>query len=459
MQTNFTLAQLADPDMSESEQILRTCVHCGFCTSTCPTYILLGDELDSPRGRIYLMKDMFENGRAATKEVVRHLDRCLSCLSCMTTCPSGVHYMHLVDHGRKHVEETYKRPLLDRLFRNFLAATLPYPKRFAPLLKFGALTRPLARPLRGLMPRRMRALVDLAPAKAPKPSEIVRDGVFAAEGEQVKRVALLTGCAQSVMGANINEAAMRLLRRHGCEVVVAADGGCCGALVHHMGKAEASHHQAKAMIDAWWAETEAGGGAGLDAIVIATSGCGTTIKDYGHMFREDPAYADKAAAIAALARDVTEIMDEVGLKPVETPPGGTIAYHSACSMQHGQKIIHKPSMLLRSAGFTVKLPQESHLCCGSAGVYNLLQPKIAEQLGARKADNLKKAGGEKLDAIVAGNLGCMAQIGRYADAPLVHTAEMLDWATGGPKPHALARRKAIVPKSVCRRQSLFGKTL
>lgn len=435
MQTNFTLAQLADPDIQRSEQILRTCVHCGFCTSTCPTYVLLGDELDSPRGRIYLMKDMFENGRAATKDVVKHIDRCLSCLSCMTTCPSGVHYMHLVDHGRKHIEETYRRPLLDRLFRRFLAATLPYPKRFRPLVTFGAVTAPLARPLRKLMPARLRALVDLAPKKAPPPATVT-NGVYPAEGEKTGRVALMTGCAQSVLGDPINAASLRLLRRHGCEVVVAGDGGCCGALVHHMGKQKASHAQAAALIDAWWAETETGGGAGLDAIVIATSGCGTTVKDYGHMFADDPAYAEKAAAIAALAKDVTEYVHDLGLKPAEAKPGLTVVYHSACSMQHGQKIIHKPAMLLRSAGFTVKQAQESHLCCGSAGVYNLLQPAIAEQLGARKAGNIQKAA-PQADAIVAGNLGCMAQIGRFTDTPLVHTAEMLDWATGGPKPAAL----------------------
>jgi glycolate oxidase iron-sulfur subunit len=435
MQTNFSLAQLADPDVKASEQILRACVHCGFCTATCPTYVLLGDELDSPRGRIYLIKQMLESGRPADARTVKHIDRCLSCLSCMTTCPSGVHYQHLVDHGRKYIEETWRRPLADRLVRWWLAAVVPNPRRFRASLAAARLVRPFA----GLLPRslfggRLHAMLDMAPAAVPVPSPVDTPQVYPAEGSRRGRVALLSGCAQTVLAPQINEATVRLLTRLGVEVVVASGAGCCGALVHHLGKADESHAQARANIDAWLTEAD---GTGLDAIIINASGCGTQVKDYGFMFREDAAYADKAARISGLARDVTEYLVELGA-PIAWSIGTAtmrVTYHSACSMQHGQKITRQPRELLKVAGFAVAEPSEGHLCCGSAGTYNLLQQGLADRLRARKAANIAAT---HPDIVATGNIGCMTQLQGALDVPVVHTVELLDWASGGPKPAALA---------------------
>ena len=460
MQTNFSLAQLADPKVATAEKILRTCVHCGFCTATCPTYVLIGDELDSPRGRIYLMKDMFENNRPATEEVVKHVDRCLSCLSCMSTCPSGVHYMHLVDHARAHIEETYQRPLQDRLLRAVLANILPYPNRFrlalagawlanralsiASLLPWsGRLAAagakhglPLAVKKTGLLPRTL-AMLSLAPSRLPSRSHLDQARTHQAIGAKKGRVTILQGCAQPVLQPSINEATMRLLTRMGIEVLFTKGEGCCGALVHHLGREDQSHEQAKRNIDLWIAEME---GAGLDAIIITASGCGTTVKDYGFMFRDDPAYAEKAKRVSAITRDITEYLRDLGgLAPVRHVTA-TVAYHSACSMQHGQQIKDAPKDLLRAAGLKVKEPLEPHLCCGSAGVYNILQPQIAEALRDRKVANLQRT---RPDMIAAGNIGCITQLAKGLanqpdDIPVLHTVELLDWLTGGPLPERLA---------------------
>ncbi len=433
MQTSFTLAQLADPDTAESEKILRTCVHCGFCTATCPTYLLLGDELDSPRGRIYLIKDMLEGGKPANDEVVRHVDRCLSCLSCMTTCPSGVHYMHLVDHARAHIEETYRRPFADRVMRSLIAHVLPHRSRFRLALVGAAAARPFAKTI-GRMPglARVGAMLALAPRfpSGRSPSEV--PGTFPAETERRGRVALLAGCVQPVLDPAINEAAIRLLNRVGVEVVIARGDACCGSLAHHMGRSEDAHQTAKATIDGWIAEMD---GAGLDAILVTASGCGTTIKDYGFMFREDPAYAAKAARVSAIAKDITEYLDSLKLERAAPPEPLTVAYHSACSLQHGQQIKVTPKTLLQRAGFTVRDVPEGHICCGSAGTYNMLQPELSGQLKARKLANIAKV---KPDIIAAGNIGCMTQLASGTATPVVHTVELLDWAYGGPKPEGLA---------------------
>ena len=421
--------------MASSEKILRTCVHCGFCTATCPTYLLLGDELDSPRGRIYLIKDMLESGKPASPEVVKHIDRCLSCLSCMTTCPSGVHYMHLVDHARSYIEATYTRPWHDRLLRGLLARILPYPSRFR--LAIGAAV--LAKPLKGLvgglpfLGNRLQAMIELAPAKMPGRSPLSHPATFKPEGERRCRVAILSGCAQPVLKPGFNEAAIRLLNRHGVEVVQPKGEGCCGALVHHMGREEQGHEFAKRNIDAWIAEMD---GDGLDAIIITASGCGTTIKDYGFMFRDDPAYAEKAARVSAIAKDITEYALTLDLTEPVRETDLVVAYHSACSMQHGQAIRTEPKTLLKKAGFTVKDVPEGHICCGSAGTYNLLQPEIAAQLRARKVANIERT---KPDLIATGNIGCMTQIGKGTEIPIVHTVELLDWATGGPMPETLEK--------------------
>jgi len=426
MQTMFTEAQLADPKIARANEILRSCVHCGFCTATCPTYQVLGDELDSPRGRIYLIKEMLETGRPADARTVKHIDRCLSCLACMTTCPSGVHYMHLVDQAREYIEATYRRPFMDRMLRAVLAAVIPYPMRF----RLALLGAKIARPLAFLMPdARLRAMLAMAPKVIPPVSRNDDPQVFPAEGTRRMRVALMTGCAQKALNTDINDATIRLLTRLGCEVVVARGAGCCGALTHHMGKSDLSHASAGANIRAWMAERR---GAGLNGVVINTSGCGTTIKDYGHMFKGDPLAAD-AAEVASLAMDVSEVLVKLGL-PKGQPKGMRVAYHAACSLQHGQQIKTAPKDLLKQVGFTVVEPQDSHLCCGSAGTYNLLQPEISGQLKARKVATLEAV---RPDVIAAGNIGCMIQIGSGTGTPVVHTVELLDWATGGPKPAAL----------------------
>jgi glycolate oxidase iron-sulfur subunit len=428
MQTHFSLAALADPDMARSGKILRACVHCGFCTATCPTFLLTGDELDSPRGRIYLIKEMLENERPADARTTRHIDRCLSCLSCMTTCPSSVHYMHLVDHARAHIEQTYARPLSERFLRGALAFILARPKLFRLALRGAALARPFAKAL----PGRLRGLVAMAPKRLPAPSLADRPQVFPSQGARKMRVALLSGCAQTVLDTRINEATIRLLTRHGVEVVVARGAGCCGALTHHLGKTRESRAFAARNIEAWSREIEAGG---LDAVVINTSGCGVIVKDYGFMFQDDARLAGKAAHISATARDVSEILAQIDFAPTGTTPPLRVAYHAACSLQHGQRITEQPLALLKAAGFAAMAVPEGHICCGSAGTYNLLQPELAEQLRARKVGNIESLAP---DVIAAGNLGCMIQIGGGTDVPALHLVELLDWASGGPRPEALA---------------------
>ncbi|WP_209424640.1 glycolate oxidase subunit GlcF [Pararhodobacter sp. SW119] len=427
MQTNFSARQLQDPAIARSNEVLRACVHCGFCTATCPTYAVLGDELDSPRGRIYLIKDMLESGRPADEKTVKHIDRCLSCLACMTTCPSGVHYMHLVDHARVHIERTYRRPWRDRALRWVLAQVIPYPTRFRLALLGAKIGRPFAR----LMPdARLRAMLAMAPRQVPPVSRNDDPQVFPAQGERRMRVALMTGCAQKALNTDINDATIRLLTRLGCEVVVAEGAGCCGALTHHMGMEGAAHRAAAANIRAWMKEKH---GAGLDAVVINTSGCGTTVKDYGHMFRTDARLAEDAATVAGLAKDVSEVL--VRLSPeARAPEPLRVAYHAACSLQHGQQIKTAPKDLLRAAGFEVVEPKDPHLCCGSAGTYNLLQPEISAELKRRKIATLEAKAPQ---VIAAGNIGCMMQIGGGTSVPVVHTVELMDWATGGPKPRAM----------------------
>ena len=423
MRTEFTPEQLADPDTARSNEVLRACVHCGFCTATCPTYQILGDELDSPRGRIYLIKDMLESGRDADEKTVKHIDRCLSCLACMTTCPSGVHYMHLVDHARMHIEKTYKRPLMDRMLRGVLAMVLPYPMRF----RWALIGAKLGKPFAFLMPdARLKAMLKMAPKSLPPVSPNDDPQTFSAKGDRKMRVALMTGCAQKALNTDINDATIRLLTRLGAEVVIAEGQGCCGALVHHMGKSDAAHKFAADNIHAW------NGVEGLDAIVINTSGCGTTVKDYGHMMRTGDMASD-AARISDLAADVSEVIARLGI-PEGRQHGIRVAYHAACSLQHGQQIKTLPKDLLRKAGFEVVEPADPHLCCGSAGTYNLMQPEIAGQLRDRKVRTIEA---KEPDIIAAGNIGCMVQIGGGTKVPIVHTVELLDWATGGPRPRAL----------------------
>jgi glycolate oxidase iron-sulfur subunit len=431
MQTSFTITQLMDPQIASSEKILRACVHCGFCTATCPTYVLLGDELDSPRGRIYLIKEMLEQDKPATPEVVKHIDRCLSCLACMTTCPSGVHYMHLVDYARERIEKTYKRPAIDRALRAVLARVLVNPALFRLAVVAGLIARPLAPVFAALGMRPVAAMLRLTPRRKPAPPAEPSGKVYPPEGKRRGRVALLSGCINPVLAPSTNEAAIRLLNRHGIEVVSAAGEACCGSLAHHMGREDEALSQARNNIDAWTRELEE---QGLDAILVTVSGCGTTIKDYGFLLRNDPAYAAKAARVSARTRDVTEYLAMLGLREAGASPPLTVAYHAACSLQHGQKVLRQPKDLLSKAGFVVKDVPEGHLCCGSAGTYNILQSVLAEQLRARKVANIELL---KPDAIATGNIGCIMQLAAGTNIPVVHTVELLDWATGGPVPGPL----------------------
>jgi glycolate oxidase iron-sulfur subunit len=434
MKTEFTPTQLADPDIAEADKILRKCVHCGFCTATCPTYVLLGDELDSPRGRIYLIKEMLEKDQKPTQEVVKHVDRCLSCLACMTTCPSGVNYMHLVDQARVKIEKDYTRPLSERLLRDVLAWVLPRPGLFRLSMTMARLARPLATllPSTGKQSNpnllsRVKAMLTMAPKQLPAAGPL-GGSVFPAIGPRRGRVALLQGCAQQVLAPRINQAAISLLTRHGVEVVLVRDEQCCGALTHHLGRDGDALARARANIGVWLGEADRGG---LDAILVTASGCGTVIKDYGYMLREDPEFAAPAAKVSALAKDISEYVSAMDLPKPDKQSDLVVAYHSACSLQHGQKITQAPKELLSKNGFVVKDIPESHLCCGSAGTYNILQPDIASRLRDRKVANIAMV---KPDIIAAGNIGCMVQIAGGTSVPVVHTIELLDWATGGPRP-------------------------
>jgi glycolate oxidase iron-sulfur subunit len=432
MQTQFDIVQLAKPEVVEAERVLRTCVHCGFCLATCPTYVHLGDERDSPRGRIYMIKDMLESGRAADSASVRHIDRCLSCLSCMTTCPSGVDYMHLVDHARAHIATTYRRPLIERLLRRALMVLLPKPGLF----RMAVLAARGPALLGQFLPGRIGALMRLSFRPLYAPSWVDKPQTIAAEGGvRRKRVALATGCVQQALAPQINEASARLLARLGCEVVVPKGTGCCGALALHHGERAAAQAAARGNIAAFLAENRR---EPLEAIVANASGCGTMLKDYAALLREDAAASKDAETFAGLAKDISEVLADL---PPVAPGGGAkqlrVAYHGACSMQHGQKLHDLPKKLLADAGFELCEPADGHLCCGSAGTYNILQPDLAGRMLARKAAALEAVAP---DVIVTGNIGCMVQIASGTDIPVLHTAELLDWATGGPQPPALAGR-------------------
>jgi len=429
MQTNFSAEQLADGHTRALEKILRSCVHCGFCTATCPTYVVSGDERDSPRGRIYLIKDLLEKNRAATADDVWPIDHCLSCLACATTCPSGVDYRRLIDHARVHVEKTFRRPLVDRALRAALVRIVPSRRLFRLSLAAATLGRPFAGVLKRLpkVGASLDAMLKLAPRRTPARDATEGPGTFAAVGARRGRVALLVGCVQSVVRPQINAATIRLLTRVGYDVVLARGEKCCGSLAHHMGHEKRAFAQARKTIDAWIAEADS---AGLDAIVVSASGCGSTIKDYGAMLADDPAYADKTKRIAALARDVSEFLLTLEL-PFLRKSAAVLAYQSPCSLQHGQKIGEAPRTLLRRAAFTVRDIPESHLCCGSAGVYNILEPAISNALVARKVAAIGRV---KADAIATANVGCLVQIALQTATPIAHAVEFVDWACGGPAP-------------------------
>lgn len=430
MRTEFTPAQLADPETAASEQAIRRCVHCGFCTATCPTYVLTGDELEGPRGRIYLIQDMLEKAQAPSAETVAHIDSCLSCLSCKTTCPSGVDYMHLIDQARTFVAMHHRRPWRERLLRAALGAVLPYPRRLRAALGLARIARPLAGPLAKIEATKpVAAMLTLAGRRRRAAAVIAAPPVVAPR----MKVALLRGCAEPVLRPEIRAATVRLLHRAGCEVVEVEGEGCCGALVHHMGLAEPGREAVRRNVDAWTAAIER---SGIEAVVVATSGCGTMLKNYGFLLQADPLYAAKAARIAAMALDVSELLARLA-PPLTAPEPLTVAYHAPCSLQHGQAVRAEPRALLEAAGFRVVIPAEAHLCCGSAGTYNILHPDTAAQLGARKIGHLNALAA---DVVVTGNIGCAMQIDDGSTAPVLHLVELLDWAGGGPKPAALVAR-------------------
>ncbi len=431
MQTNFTAAQLQDPTIAEAERILRRCVHCGLCTATCPTYVLLGDERDSPRGRIYAIKDMLEKGLDSRPEVSTHVDRCLSCFSCMTTCPSGVDYAHLVEIARNHIEKTGKRSLKSRTVRRVLAAIVPYPNRFRWALKAAPLGRTFAPAFRRVGLPELAAMTELAPKRRMRSPKFVGPGTAQTKSVRTARVILLAGCAQQVLRSEINDATIRLLARGGVDVVVSAGAGCCGALTQHIGLEDQALASAKRNVDAWAKEMAKGA---IDAIIINASGCGTTVKDYGHLLSGDPEYAERAKAVSALAKDISEFLTDHDIGAPKRWSSLKVAYHAACSLQHGQRVTWQPKALLKKAGFGVLDIAEGHLCCGSAGVYNILQPKIATELRDRKAGHIKAL---RPDIVAAGNIGCISQLQTALDTPVVHTVELLDWAYGGPVPPGL----------------------
>ncbi len=455
MRTSFTPDQLADPQTATSASAIRKCVHCGFCTATCPTYVLLGDERDSPRGRIELIKAMLEDGGPPAPGTVTHVDRCLSCLACTTTCPSGVDYAQLIDHARAHIETHHVRPWPERVLRASLARVLTRPKRLRVALALGRLVRPLESVFEraGLKP--LAAMLRLLPS----PYRVARDpaplasqdtprgggwggvgggGVNLAHGSADTpipnpfpdpfptggkgRVILLQGCVEPAMAPHIREAATRLLNRAGFEVVFAEGEGCCGALSEHLGRAQEAKAMARTNLKAWKLAGK------VDAIVTTAAGCGTMLKAYGRVVGEP-----------VPAKDILEFIAEAGLPPVVNRSGLAVAYHAACSLQHGQQIKTGPPALLAEAGFDVRTVAEGHLCCGSAGVYNILQPDLATQLRDRKAANIARTGAV---VVAAGNIGCMAQLAPVLKTPVVHPVELLDWATGGPMPAALANRPA-----------------
>lgn len=429
MRTDIAPHLLQDPGVKVSEEILRACVHCGFCNATCPTYLLTGNELEGPRGRIYLIKNILEKGFKPSRQTLEHIDNCLGCLACETTCPSGVDYSRLLEEARPRLDKLVKRPFSDRLLRAMLTRLLPHSGRFRFALKMSGLGRAFS----FLLPKNMKPLLAMAPKRLPQAATVAKPGVVPAEGERRLRVALLTGCAQQVLGPQINDASVRLLTRLGAEVVIPKDMGCCGALTFHMGERKRSRKLMAHNIEVWHRELE---GEGLDAIVLNTSGCGTAVREYDYIFRHDPKLADKARMVTERVRDISEVVADLGLGEAQEATGLKVAYHDACSLQHGQKVKDAPRQLLRAAGFEVVEVPEAHICCGSAGTYNMLNPALAQQLQARKAERIEQVAPQ---VVAAGNIGCMEQIAGGTRVPVVHTVELLDWATGGPRPASVPR--------------------
>jgi glycolate oxidase iron-sulfur subunit len=420
MRNNFTPEQWADPELAPAAAQVRKCVHCGFCTATCPTYVVLGDERDSPRGRIQFMQRMLEEGGTPSPEAVHHIDRCLSCLNCRTTCPSSVDYARLVDTSRAYIHRHYRRPLGDRFLRWIIATVFPYPTR----TKLALLLAPLGR-LAALFVPLGRLETMLKKASAPRgPERLARPETA------LKRIALLPGCVQKAVMPEIDAAASRVLARRGIELVPLEGAGCCGALSHHLGREAESQEFAKTLIAAW----EAGR---YDGIFISATGCGGYLKELQHTFPGDPVWQPRAERFAAAMVDFLELVPDSHVTP---PQVLRVAYHPPCSLMNSLKLPGRGEALLASAGFLVTPFLENHICCGSAGSYAILQPELSETLRARKLGHIAAA---DPDVIVSGNIGCIQQLS--GGVPVLHIAQLLDWAEGGPRPAAL-----VLPQGISR---------
>ncbi len=421
MRTNFSAEQLTDPHMAEAEKSVRACVHCGICTATCPTYVLLGDERDSPRGRIMLMQNMLEAGGAPSDETVLHIDRCLSCLACRTACPSNVNYARLVDESRVHIETHYRRPVAEQLLRWWIATVLTRPA----LSRVGVALAALFHPIASRLPGRLGAMARMGASSwrgfAPA-ARMTKGGT--------RRVALMPGCVQKAIAPDIDAAVGRLLARRGIDLIPLAGAGCCGSLVHHLGREEEAREWARRAIVAF---ERAGGQSQFDAILISATGCSAHLKDLAHLFLDDEGWKNRAAAFAARMRDFSELAEPRSDVPAK---GLRVAWHAACSAQNSLKLGGESEALLTAAGFAVLPIAEGHLCCGSAGSYAILQPEISRRLRDRKLDHVRTLAP---DVIATGNIGCLNQLSGPDAPPVVHLAELIDWAEGGPLPHALAR--------------------
>ena len=423
MRTNFTPSQLTDPHLAEAEMNLRTCVHCGICTATCPTYVLLGDERDGPRGRIVMIQNMLEAGVAPSEETVLHVDRCLSCLACRTACPSGVDYARLIDEARVHIQTTYRRPLGDKMLRWLIATVMPRPV----LIRAGLFLARLCAPVAFLLPGRLALLTAMGAHARAQPAETPLRAIL----PNARRVALMPGCVQPALAPQIDQAVARYLARRGIELVPLEGAGCCGSLVHHLGRSEDAKNWARRAIEAF---EYAGGSGAFEGVLITATGCSAHLKDLEHLFLDDPSWLTRARAFAAATRDFLELAMPDGVAP---PRRLRVAWQAPCSLQNGVKLAANGEMLLNAAGFETLAIPEGHLCCGSAGSYSILQPEISGRLRARKLGSIATL---NADVIATSNIGCLNHLAGSDAPPVVHLAELLDWAEGGPEPMALCER-------------------
>ena len=428
MKTEFTSEQREQPIIQIMEDNLRKCVHCGFCLPVCPTYSILGDERDSPRGRIYSIKNMLEKGGEPSRQTVKHVDRCLSCLACVTACPSGVDYQHYIDYARSYIDSSHRRPLIDKLFRWLISTVITNQRAFVVAITAARVFRPISK----IFGKRINSLVNLVPRQITKKQISDHNISFMVEGEAEIRVALLPGCAQRTLRPSINEASIRLLNRMRATVIIPKNINCCGAINYHLGAESAALMKARSNIDVLINEIE---GDGLDYIVSNSAGCGTHIKDYFTIFQNDPIYLEKSERISKIARDITEVLSTLKIPNPEIVAGPLIIYHDACSLLHGQKIKNGPRELLKKFGFQIVEIPGNHFCCGSAGTYNLIQVNLAEKLKFERVSKINSIiKNQPIQFLVTGNIGCITQMAREISIPTVHTVELLDWATGGPLP-------------------------